>query len=191
MVGLRAGLDTQATGKILCLCRKSNPDRPVCCQTLYWLSYPPPPPQWSSEKRLFGGRHWVWLRPLACGNTPHHSAVCVHLCEELFHCSNTLESQWLLSWHELNETVRDCNGGEESNRGNSGSGIQWGGMGIYLPLDLSLPYTLVPPPGLPTKSLPHITPFFGNTYVLSGERLYGANYAYILTPHSSFFPTRL
>jgi hypothetical protein len=28
-VGLRAGLDTEATGKILCLCRGSNLDRPV------------------------------------------------------------------------------------------------------------------------------------------------------------------
>jgi hypothetical protein len=28
-VGLRAGLDTEARGKISCLCRESNPDRPV------------------------------------------------------------------------------------------------------------------------------------------------------------------
>jgi hypothetical protein len=28
-VGLRAGLDTEARGKILCLCRGSNPDCPV------------------------------------------------------------------------------------------------------------------------------------------------------------------
>jgi hypothetical protein len=28
-VGLRAGLDTEARGRILCLCRGSNPDRPV------------------------------------------------------------------------------------------------------------------------------------------------------------------
>jgi hypothetical protein len=28
-VGPRAGLDTEARGKILCLCRESNPDRPV------------------------------------------------------------------------------------------------------------------------------------------------------------------
>jgi hypothetical protein len=28
-VGPRAGLDTEATGKILCLCRGSNIDRPV------------------------------------------------------------------------------------------------------------------------------------------------------------------
>jgi hypothetical protein len=28
-VGLRAGLDTEARGKILCPCRGSNPDRPV------------------------------------------------------------------------------------------------------------------------------------------------------------------
>jgi hypothetical protein len=29
-VGLRAGLDSEATGKILCLCLGSNPGRPVC-----------------------------------------------------------------------------------------------------------------------------------------------------------------
>jgi len=35
-----AGLDTEARGEILCLCRRSNPGWPVCSQTLYWLSYP-------------------------------------------------------------------------------------------------------------------------------------------------------
>jgi hypothetical protein len=39
-VGLSAGLDTEASGKLLCLCRRSSPDRPVCSQTLHWLSYP-------------------------------------------------------------------------------------------------------------------------------------------------------
>jgi hypothetical protein len=39
-VGPRAGLDAEARGKILCLCRESNPGRPVRSQTLYWLSYP-------------------------------------------------------------------------------------------------------------------------------------------------------
>jgi hypothetical protein len=34
--------DTEARGKILCLCRGLNPGRPLCCQTLYWLSYPAP-----------------------------------------------------------------------------------------------------------------------------------------------------
>jgi hypothetical protein len=38
-VGPRAGLDAEARGKILCLCRGSNPGRPVRSQTLYWLSY--------------------------------------------------------------------------------------------------------------------------------------------------------
>jgi hypothetical protein len=38
-VGLRAGLDTEARGEIRCFCRGSNPIRPVCSQTLYWLSY--------------------------------------------------------------------------------------------------------------------------------------------------------
>jgi hypothetical protein len=40
LVGPRAGLDTEARGKILCPCRGSNPDRPVVqsvvsSQTLY------------------------------------------------------------------------------------------------------------------------------------------------------------
>jgi hypothetical protein len=39
-MGVRAGLDTEARGKILCLCRESNPGRPFYSQTLYWLSYP-------------------------------------------------------------------------------------------------------------------------------------------------------
>jgi hypothetical protein len=34
-VGLRPGLETEARGKMPCLCRESNPDRPVCSQTLY------------------------------------------------------------------------------------------------------------------------------------------------------------
>jgi hypothetical protein len=34
-VGRRAGLDAEARGKILCLCRGSNPGRPVRSQTLY------------------------------------------------------------------------------------------------------------------------------------------------------------
>jgi hypothetical protein len=40
-VGPRAGLDTEATGKILCPCRGSNPGRPARSQT-YCLSYPAP-----------------------------------------------------------------------------------------------------------------------------------------------------
>jgi hypothetical protein len=38
-VSPRAGLDAKARRKILCLCRGSNPGRPVRSQTLYWLSY--------------------------------------------------------------------------------------------------------------------------------------------------------
>jgi hypothetical protein len=34
-MGLRAGLDTEAREKILCLCRGSKPGRPICSQTLY------------------------------------------------------------------------------------------------------------------------------------------------------------
>jgi hypothetical protein len=34
-VGPRAGLDTEDRGKIFCLCRGSNPDRPVRSLTLY------------------------------------------------------------------------------------------------------------------------------------------------------------
>jgi hypothetical protein len=38
-VGLRAGVDTKAKGKILCLCLRLNPGHPVCSQTLNRLSY--------------------------------------------------------------------------------------------------------------------------------------------------------
>jgi hypothetical protein len=38
-IGHRAGLNTEAKGKILCLCWGSNPSHPVCSQTLYSLSY--------------------------------------------------------------------------------------------------------------------------------------------------------
>jgi hypothetical protein len=34
-VGLRADLDTEVRGEVLCLWRGSNPVRPVCSQTLY------------------------------------------------------------------------------------------------------------------------------------------------------------
>jgi hypothetical protein len=40
LVGLRTGLDTEARGKVRCLCRRSNPGRPVCSQTLYFQTYP-------------------------------------------------------------------------------------------------------------------------------------------------------
>jgi hypothetical protein len=40
-VGFSAGLDTEARGKRLFLCRGSNPGRPVCSQTPCWLSYTP------------------------------------------------------------------------------------------------------------------------------------------------------
>jgi hypothetical protein len=38
-VGPRAGLDAEVRGKILCLCRGSNPGRSVRSRTLYWLGY--------------------------------------------------------------------------------------------------------------------------------------------------------
>jgi hypothetical protein len=38
-VGFTVGLDTEARGKIFCLFRGSNPARPVCNHTVYWLSY--------------------------------------------------------------------------------------------------------------------------------------------------------
>jgi hypothetical protein len=39
-VGPRVGLDAEATGKILCHCRGSNPGNPDRSQIRYWLSYP-------------------------------------------------------------------------------------------------------------------------------------------------------
>jgi hypothetical protein len=40
-VGLRAGVDRQARGNVLCPCRGSNPGRPVCRLTLYLLTETP------------------------------------------------------------------------------------------------------------------------------------------------------
>jgi hypothetical protein len=37
-VGFRAGLDTEARGEFLCLCRGLNPGHPVCRQTLYCVT---------------------------------------------------------------------------------------------------------------------------------------------------------
>jgi hypothetical protein len=55
-VGTIAGLDTEAWGKILCLCRGTNSGRPVCSETLYWLRYP------SSWLPLFELNFWIWFR---------------------------------------------------------------------------------------------------------------------------------
>jgi hypothetical protein len=38
-VGLRAGPNTEAGGKILWLCRGSKPGLPACSQVIYWLGY--------------------------------------------------------------------------------------------------------------------------------------------------------
>jgi hypothetical protein len=56
-VGFRAGLDAGARRKILCLCRRLNPGRPVRSQTLYSLSYPgrfsySSPPSASARTRI-------------------------------------------------------------------------------------------------------------------------------------------
>jgi hypothetical protein len=50
-VGPRAGLDTEASGKTICLCRRSNPGRPICSQTLHWLRYG----VWKLEHQLESG----------------------------------------------------------------------------------------------------------------------------------------
>jgi hypothetical protein len=51
--GLRSGLDTEARGKVLCLCWRSNPGCPICSQTLYWLSYPSSSVLFQAEKLFF------------------------------------------------------------------------------------------------------------------------------------------
>jgi hypothetical protein len=63
-VGLRAGLDTEVTGKILCLCRGSNPDRPVVQPVVRHytaLANPAPPINLydtsESAESWFGARH--------------------------------------------------------------------------------------------------------------------------------------
>jgi hypothetical protein len=49
-VGLRAGLGTEAIGKILCPCQGWNPGRPICTLALYWLSYPRITLYWENKK---------------------------------------------------------------------------------------------------------------------------------------------
>jgi hypothetical protein len=41
-VDLRAGLDIEAIGKILCLCLGSNSNHPTCREKPYYLSYTSP-----------------------------------------------------------------------------------------------------------------------------------------------------
>jgi hypothetical protein len=60
-VGLRPGLDTEARGKILCLCRGSNPGRPFCSQTIYWLSYPSSCPLARVSSKLINGFPWDFV----------------------------------------------------------------------------------------------------------------------------------
>jgi hypothetical protein len=56
VVGLSAGLDSEARGKILCLCRGSNRGHPVCSETLHWLSYP-------SSNSLQGHELFIYIDP--------------------------------------------------------------------------------------------------------------------------------
>jgi hypothetical protein len=60
-VGPRAGLDAEVRGKILCLCRGSNPGHLVRSQTLYWLGYP------GSLFLLLGKLIWLLLS-INCGS---------------------------------------------------------------------------------------------------------------------------
>jgi hypothetical protein len=62
-VGPRAGLDAEVRGKILCLCRGSNPGRPVRSQTLNWLSYP-------------GSSHWRRFQKL---HLRYSKSVCLNV----------------------------------------------------------------------------------------------------------------
>jgi hypothetical protein len=59
-VGLRVGLDTEATGKILCLCRGLNPDHPVVLvvTVLYCIE----------QQRPHDNHLWA-------EENPHHSTV--------------------------------------------------------------------------------------------------------------------
>jgi hypothetical protein len=60
-VGLIAGLDTETREKILCPCRRSNPGRPVCSQTLYWLSYPR---SYSENHKKLMSKYILWVKCL-------------------------------------------------------------------------------------------------------------------------------
>jgi hypothetical protein len=79
-VGVRAGLDTEVREKILCPSRGSNPCRPVCSQTLHWLSNP---------SSCGSKRSWTNLRypdiALDClwKATKDLSQVSLSLCQDL------------------------------------------------------------------------------------------------------------
>jgi hypothetical protein len=72
-VGLRAGLDTEARGKILCLCLESNPGHAVCSQTLYWRNFSSSCEQCRKDQRV------------SYGDGPTHTNVTsnVHLTSRL------------------------------------------------------------------------------------------------------------
>jgi hypothetical protein len=51
-MGLRAGMHTECTGKILCFCLGLNPCCPACSQTLYWATLAPYQSPFKSNKLL-------------------------------------------------------------------------------------------------------------------------------------------
>jgi hypothetical protein len=62
-VGPRAGLDTEARGKIRCLCRGSNPDRPVVQpEVRHYTAWANPAPVFISTRRIL---------PVQCVKTVH------------------------------------------------------------------------------------------------------------------------
>jgi hypothetical protein len=75
-VGPRADLDTEARGKILCLCRGSNPGLPVCSQTLCWLNYTAP--STGQEKIKFTSRYKCNVVNYRIHYTEDKYNVCTH-----------------------------------------------------------------------------------------------------------------
>jgi hypothetical protein len=97
-VGLRAGLDTEAREKILCLCRGSNNGRPVLCQDNIPTEVPQLP-------RKFGEDYKFWRSSL-CWLSCSHVLVTFSLsCFQLFITltsllSNTVTNELLYSHNQ-------------------------------------------------------------------------------------------
>jgi hypothetical protein len=81
-VGPRADLDAESRGKILCLCRGSNPGRPVRSQTLHWLSYPAHLP--AKEVRKFvtddGQKIQIYFHCILFNASFFVTKIMLHLC---------------------------------------------------------------------------------------------------------------
>jgi hypothetical protein len=104
-VGLRAGLDTEARGKILCLCRGSNPGSLFCSQTLYWAT----PASGSTTRLSICIIRKCWLvASLTSGNFILDLTGCYErVCSYNRYHGNALKELWVLRLLSLYLLVGD------------------------------------------------------------------------------------